>query len=168
MIPAAFVFLPLRMNELGASNTLTGVAIAATGFFSILFYSKIGKFCDRFDLSGLYCVMLVSVALRTVLISLPSVDPRWFLVIQIMEVPTWLLRDVLRIKYLDSFVSEERRPKTQALIALVSYSGSAVCAAAASGLLQVVSLQQMFVYHAFIPLLGLPFAIYLWKLGFKR
>jgi predicted MFS family arabinose efflux permease len=158
--PFYFVFLPLRMAEMGASNTLVSVALAMCGLTALFSLPLVGKFVDRHDAPHLLRYLALFCCARIAALYLPMTNPEWFILIQLLHIPTWVLFDVLVIKLLKDFCLPEEFSPAQALIHIHNSLGIALGSAIAASVVQNYSLQDMFLLCSGIPLIALiPFLL---------
>jgi PPP family 3-phenylpropionic acid transporter len=159
---AAFLLLPVRMRELDASASLIAWTISLCGIIAVLTLVPVAKWVDRHNAAKIYPIVAIAAALRVGLMAWPSVQPEWFLFIQLFHVPTWVLGEVLQIRLLRTLCSTEHLAAGQAWI-LGALNGGIALAGLVVGLLELWdwSLQESFLVLAWIPLLAL---FPLWKL----
>lgn len=155
MMPMAFVYMPLRMRELHASNLLISFAASLCGLIALLTLPSMGRFVDYFTPKKVLWMIPAGSALRVLLMYLPALNPEWFLLIQLLHIPSWVLFDVVVIKVLKGYFPAEATPQAQALVHIHSLLGSSLGAAFAAQVISLVDFRTSFIYSAVLPLIGI-------------
>jgi predicted MFS family arabinose efflux permease len=154
---AAFIFLPVRMREMEASGNLIGWTVSMCGILALITLVKAGQLADHFNPKKLYLLIPIAGALRMYAMSLPEVHAEWFLAIQFLHIPAWVLGEVIQMKLLKEYCPKELFPRAQAAMMVAQSIGIALC----SGLIAVMSnryeLKESLAIAAVLPLLALPF-----------
>lgn len=152
-----FVYLPLRLREMGASNSLVALVMSLCGVTATLSFPWAGRFSDRHNASLIVRVVVVCTTLRMVSLALPETNPEWVILLQLGHIPTWVLFDAFTIKYIKDVVSSEEFAKMQALCHVAHNIGLAIGSLIAAGLLVYFQLRVTYVLSAPLPLLALFF-----------
>lgn len=116
-------FLALHMRELGASDSLVGLAWMASALSEIPMFLFLSKFGHRYKELPLLAFAGFAYALRYCLMSLVS-NPIWVLVLQMMHSITFGIFLVTAIRYIQQIVPDQYRSSGQAMFA-VAWSGIA-------------------------------------------
>ena len=163
-----FVFLPLRLNAMGASNSYIGWIVSLCGLLALLTMSQVGRLTDRYDTAKLYLVVPVFGALRLFCMYLPERHCGWFILIQALHIPTWVLADILQIKFIREYGPKELLPESQALLHVSMSLGNAGGSALGAAIAGEFGLRQVFLYAAPIPLISYFFLARIPRLISKR
>lgn len=163
-----FVFLPLRLDAMGASNSDIGWIVSLCGVLALFTMSKVGRFTDRFSTAKLYLIVPVFAALRLFCMYLPERHWAWFILIQMLHIPTWVLADILQIKFIRENCPPELLTKAQALLHISMSVGTASGSALSAVIAGEFGLRQVFLYLAPIPLISYFFLARIPKLVSKK
>lgn len=153
---AVFTLMPLRLKEMGASPSLIGWTISLCGITALATLVPIGKWLDRQAISRFYLIVPLCAALRIALMALPTTLPHWFLAIQLLHIPTWVLGEAIQIKIIRTYCPSELYSRAMALMSIALSLGVALCSAIAAYFSQSIGLQGSFWVISVIPLLALP------------
>lgn len=153
---AVFTFMPLRLQEMGASSGLIGWTISLCGITALLSLVPIGKWIDRHSPAKLYQIVPLCAALRIFLMSLPDTNPYWFLLIQLLHIPTWVLGEAIQIKLIRQHSPSHLYSRAMALISIGLSAGVALTSALGGVFVHHIGLQGTFAIIAILPLLALP------------
>jgi len=156
---APFVFLQLRMKEMGAATGLIGLVLAEGGIVAMLSLTAVGRFADRFAVEKLYYIPAIAACVRLLLYAAPSQNPYWFIAIQLLHIPVWVLSEVCQVKIIRTFAPPSQFARVQALLQIVNTAGWALAAAVTGWIAEACSLRAAFAWTAWLPLLALPFLI---------
>ncbi len=159
-----WVFLPLRMREMGATPSLISWTMAECGLIAILSLSLTGRIVDRIGRPALlYLAVPVAASLRLLLMASPDSTPQWFLLIQWMHVLVWVLGEIVQIQFVRKYTKPSLFPRIQAMLMMCTYAGMGGASALMGLLVEPFGLRATLALSATLPLLALPF---LW-LAFK-
>jgi len=161
----SFIYLPLRMNEMGASNSLISWVLGLCGIVALVSFPYIGRVCDRFPVMRLLVWVPIFNSLRVLALHFPTSSPYWFIPIQLLHIPAWVLFDVLMIKFIKERTHEDEFAKAQALLHVCVSLGMALGSALTAWLINLYGMQLSFLYFSPLPLVALPF---LMKAGSAR
>lgn len=156
---AAFTLMPLRLKELGASASLIGWTISLCGITALLTLLPIGKWLDRQNPSHYYLWVPLFSALRIALMALPSQNPTWFLAIQLLHIPTWVLGEAIQMKLIRSHCPSPLYAQAMALMSIALSLGVAISSAIAALIQPFWGLQGSFWAISTIPLVAIPYVI---------
>jgi PPP family 3-phenylpropionic acid transporter len=151
-----FVFLPLRLNEMGASAAFTGWIVSLLGITALISLPLMGSFADRYIPERLYFWLPLLGLLRCILTALPQTNPYWFILIQLMHIPTWVLGDILQVKILKTYVPVTLFSRAQAFLIISTSGGMAIGSAIIGLLVEQISLAQSFIWAGVISLSAMP------------
>ncbi|WP_240548504.1 MFS transporter [Paenibacillus lignilyticus] len=116
-------FLAVTMREMGADNSLVGIAWMISAISEIPILYLLGKYGHKFKELPLLAIASLMYALRFWLIS-EITDPIWIIPIQAMHSITFGIYMVTALRYLSSIIPDEFRSSGQAVYAIV-WSGFA-------------------------------------------
>ncbi len=154
---AAFIFMPLRLSDLGASASTIGWVVSECGIVALFTLSYLGKMTDRYSPAKLYLWVPLFAFLRIFLYGLPTENASWFFLIQLLHIPTWVISEVIQVKTLRSRIPNVHFSRGMALLQVSQSLGLAL----GSGYIGLCSghfgLQQAFRWGALLPLFALPF-----------
>jgi predicted MFS family arabinose efflux permease len=152
-----FSFMPLRISELGYSSTFASVVQSLCGVTALLTLSWIGRLVDRHSMTKLYMLVPIFAFIRIFAMSLPDTHAEWFLLIQLLHIPTWVLGEVIQVNFLKEHAPQELRPESQAIYQVISALSLAVCGAIGGIFAHRLNMPTAFQILAFVPFLAFPF-----------
>lgn len=167
MFAFSFIFLPIRMKQMGASDFYVSFILAMCGMLALVSLRSVGTLVDRYSPFKLLLLVPVFCFLRTFLTGLPEQSLFWFGLIQLLHIPTWVLGDVLIITYLKRYCDPGSFPRMQALANIANTGGMLLGSWLVGILLDtgLCTLQTSFFYVSLVPLSGLYF---FWKLEIEH
>jgi len=104
-------------------------------------------------------IIPIFTSIRLVLMYLPDQNYHWFNLIQLLHIPTWVLVDILQIKFIRQFSDRELWPKSHALLNISLSLGNACGSAIGAFIANEYGLRTVFLYTAPIPLLAYFFLV---------
>jgi MFS transporter, PPP family, 3-phenylpropionic acid transporter len=155
---AVFLFLPLRIQELGGSSDFVGLVFSVFGIAAVVSLGWMGRLVDKGNLFALFAWSTVFMGLRILLLGLAQ--NHWVvLAITLLHIPSWVMYDVCIIKFSRNYCPKEHYAKLQALIQVCTYAGFAVSDYIYAYFIGVGGLAWSYSVLSWLPLLGIP-AIY--------
>lgn len=152
-----WVYLPLRMREMGASPNLIAWTMAECGLIAILSLTLTGRIVDRLRKPALLLLAVpVAAAVRLWLMSLPGSTAEWFLVIQWMHVPVWVLGEVVSIQFVRHYTKPSLFPRVQAMLQVGTYLGMGAASVLMGLFVESLGIRQTLLFSALLPLTALP------------
>ena len=100
-------------------------------------------------------IIALSLSLRILLTGLPLPSDRYFLLIQFLHVPTWVLNDIFSMKYMKQRDSEFGVLHIGVLLQIAITIGMVLGSFAMSRILRIVDLSTALYMASLIPLFGL-------------
>ncbi len=157
-----FRYLPLRMVQMGSSSLLISVVVSLYGLLAIISLKWIGDLSDSVSIRLLWGTLPLALFLRIISLYLPEENYFWFIPLQILHIPTWVLNDILTVRYLS-----EKRDTIGALnVSVLTQLGMIFGMAIGSFLmylaLLVWELRDSFMILSVFPLLFYPVFVMKW------
>jgi len=152
-----FRYLPIRMREMGASSLEISITAVLLGLINIVCIKQTGHISERYSFRFLALIVLTFTALRIGLISVPSKSYLGFYLVQILHIPTWILNDIISIRYM-----KDKQKTLGALnISVMNQAsltfGMVLGSYFMSEILIISDLKNSFIYAAILPFFALPF-----------
>lgn len=153
-----WVFLPLRMRELGASPNLIAWTMAECGLIAMLTLTKTGRIVDRIKHPAMIFLLVpVAAGLRLWLMALPQTTPEWFVLIQGMHVLVWVLGEIVQIQFVRHYTKPSLFPRVQAMLQVGTYAGMGAASVVMGLLVEPFGIRDTLTLSALMPLLAIPF-----------
>ena len=160
---SAFIYLPLIMKDIGARSSMIGWTISVCGIVAMCFLRIVGKWADNVDYKKILLMVPIFAALRIFFYSCPEEEPFWFLLIQLLHLPTWVVSEVVIMKLLKQTLPQQLLSRGQALLQVCQTLGMSLGSFIIAGLLSQMNLKEAHQVFALCPLLAYPFLIKLMR-----
>lgn len=152
-----WIYQPLRMHEMGASPNLIAWTLAECGLIAIVSLTATGRAVDRLRNPALLLLVVpVAASIRLWLLSLPDTNPWWFLLIQWMHIPVWVLGEVASIQFVRHYTKPSLFPRVQAMLQVGTYLGMGSASVLMGLVVPQAGMQQTIFLSALLPLTALP------------
>ena len=151
-----FVFMPLRIRELGASNSDISIVLSLNGLLAIVGLFVLGPVIDSISSKHLLLAAVASAFLRVGLMFFATSLPGFYM-IQILHLGTWVLIDLLYIKCTKELVSPHQYAKFGALTLVSTSLGMAFGSVFGALILKIFEMKYLFLFGSLLPLLAVPF-----------
>jgi len=152
-----WVFLPLRMREMGANPNLIAWTMAECGLIAVVSLGLVGRWADHLQKpSLLFLLVPLFAALRLLLMAWPTQHAEWFLAIQWTHVIVWVLGEVVQIQFVRTIVKPSLFPRAQAALQIGTYAGMGIASALMGLLVPHLGLRATIAASALLPLLAWP------------
>jgi PPP family 3-phenylpropionic acid transporter len=156
---SSFIYLPLLMKNAGASSSMVGWGISICGIVAMLFLPQVGKWVDGRSSRRVMLMVPVFATLRVGLYSLPREEALWFIVIQFLHLPTWVVTEVTIMKMVKQLLPESLYSRGQALLQVSQTLGMAFGSMLIATLLGFGDLREVQQWFCLVPLLAYPFIL---------
>jgi PPP family 3-phenylpropionic acid transporter len=154
---AAFIFMPLRLSELGASPSFIGWVVSECGIVALFTLSYLGRITDKVSEIKLYYIVPIFAFIRILFYGIPIEDYTWFILIQLIHIPTWVLGELIQVKTLRNILTPEDFSKGMGLLQVSQSLGLALGSGMLGYYSGIFSVKEAFWYASPIPLLALIF-----------
>lgn len=157
-----FRYLPLRMTQMGSSAIFISITVSLLGIVAIFSIAWVGRISDKIGARYLWPIIPIFLSLRVAILSFPEDNFYWFIPMQILHIPTWVLNDILLVRFL-----RDRREELGALsISLLTQIGMTLGLGMGSYLMSfaipVWGLKDSFFWVSLIPLICVPIFFLKW------
>lgn len=156
---SSFIYLPLLMKNAGASSSMVGWGISICGIVAMLTLPQVGKWVDGRSSRRVMLMVPVFASLRVGLYSLPKDEALWFIAIQFLHLPTWVVTEVTIMKMVKQLLSESLYSRGQALLQVAQTLGMALGSLLIACLLGFGDLREVHLWFCLVPLLAYPFIL---------
>lgn len=163
-----FRYLPLRMSEMGSSSILISITLAILGVVAIFSIGLIGQITDSINIRFLWPLVPVFLSIRVILLGIPDSNFYWFMPMQLLHVPTWVLNDILVLRFLRDKGNELGALRISILSQLGMISGLSLGSFLMSKAIPQFGLQGSFLYVGLLPMLFVPIFLMSWSSGTIR
>jgi predicted MFS family arabinose efflux permease len=152
-----WIYLPLRMREMSASPNLISWTMAECGLIAIVSLTWTGRLVDRLKNPALLLLVVpIAAAVRLSLMALPVENPAWFLLIQWMHVPVWVLGEVASIQFVRHYTKVSLFPRVQAVLQVGTYLGMGGASVLMGLVVRDMGIRDTILLSALLPLTALP------------
>lgn len=149
-----FRYLPLRMKEMGASGVFISLTLVVLGLTALFSLKKVGKITDHLPLKKSWLIVPIFCCIRIISIALPISNLFWFFPIQLLHIPTWVLNDILTMRFLHEKKQELGGLLITVITQLSNGLGLALGSYLMSHLIQDYGLRSSFFWISVVPLTG--------------
>lgn len=155
-------YLPIRMDQMGSSSLIISITISCFGLFAILSLRFIGFLADRVSSRLLWGVIPFFLSLRILLLYFPEENFFWFIPMQVLHIPTWVLYDVLTVYYLKEKREELGAVPISVLTQIGMFLGFSIGSFLMSISLPVFGLKDSFLILSIFPIIFCPIFMMKW------
>ncbi len=152
-----FRYLILRMSEMGCSSLEIALSNMLLGVINFTTVGLVGKLSDGLPYRFLAIIVILFTSLRVWVLGIPETSYIGFYLIQFLHVPTWILNDIISMRYLKDMNSKFGAINISVMNQCALTLGMVLGSYVMSRLLISISLKESFFYAAMLPFLALPF-----------